>query len=334
MVAAYYVAVLFIARSQIAREPVLRVNGAEVVDRAVQDGAQNYLITVSDSASNETKGAQITALAHLSANEKRIVIVSFPRTTVVDVPPCGTAQKPVPPFTGTIESAYAAGGARCSVAAVQEATGIEINHYIGIDLSKFPRVVDAVGGVDICLKSPLKDPDRDLSLPAGTTTLDGRQAADYVRAVNQGSGDDPARASRQIDFLSKLFSEALSTQTILNPVRATEFAFASAAALTLDDDTTLGQLRTLGTALGDLGKQQASGAAAIVVPPMSTDTIDLPDSSEPGLRIDANAGPAMFTAIINGQPLESTSTAQGGEGGGSGASEPADPDGAAVVETC
>ncbi|PRZ42391.1 LytR family transcriptional attenuator [Antricoccus suffuscus] len=306
IVAAYYVAVLFIARAQIARESVLRVDGAEVVDRPLQEGAQNYLITVSDSSSHDANGAQITALAHLSANEKRLVIVSFPRTTVVDIPPCGTAKKPVATFTGTIESAYAAGGARCSVAAVQATTGIMINHYIGVDLGKFPEVVDALGGIDVCLKDPLKDPAQKLSLPAGTTTLDGKQAADYVRAVNQGSGDDPARATRQIDFLSKLFSAALSAQTLINPVRATKFAFASAAALTIDDSTTLGQMRTLAGSLSDLGKHEKSGAAVIVVPPMSAATIPLPDSSAVGLRIDDNAGPAMFDAIINDQPLEST----------------------------
>ena len=75
---------------------------------------------------------------------------------------------------------------------------------------------------------------------------------------------------------------------------------------TLDDKTSLGQLRTLGSALGDLGKHDGSGAAVIVVPPMSTQTITLPDSSAPGLRIDDSAGPAMFTAIINDEPVEST----------------------------
>lgn len=308
IVAAYYVAVLFIARSQIARESVLRVDGAEVVDRPLQEGAQNYLITVSDSSGREASGAQITALAHLSADEKRVVIVSFPRTTVVDVPPCGTAKKPVAPFTGTIESAYAAGGARCSVAAVQETTGIMINHYIGVDLGKFPKVVDALGGLNVCLKAPLRDPAQKLSLPAGTTTLDGQQAADYARAVNQGTGDDPARATRQIDFLSKLFSAALSAQTLINPVRATKFAFASADALTIDDSTTLGQMRTLAGSLSDLGKHEKSGAVVIVVPPMSTTTVPLPGSSAVGVRIDDNAGPAMFDAIINDQPLGSTPT--------------------------
>lgn len=332
VVAAYYVAVLFIARSQIARESVLRVDGAEVVDRPLQEGAQNYLITVSDSSSHDTTGAQITALAHLSADEERVVIVSFPRTTVIDVPPCGTAKKPVAPFTGTIESAYAAGGARCSVAAVQETTGIMINHYIGVDLGKFPQVVDALGGLEVCLKAPLHDPAQKLSLPAGTTTLDGEQAADYVRAVNEGTGDDPARATRQIDFLSKLFSAALSAQTLLNPVRATKFAFASANALTIDDSTTLGQMRTLAGSLSDLGKHQKSGAAVIVVPPMSSTTVPLPDTSAVGVRIDDNAGPAMFDAIINDQPLESTPTGGQGQPPADTAAEPSQNTGPGAVD--
>lgn len=306
VVVAYYVAVLFIARGNIDRQDVLRVNGPEIVDPRMQDGAQNYLIVISDSASKDAAGAQITALAHLSADEKRLVIVSFSRTTVVDVPPCGTSDKPVPAFTGTIESAYAAGGARCSVAVVQATTGIRINHYIGVDLGKFPKVIDALGGLDICLRAPLEDPALKLSLPAGTTTLDGSEATDYVRAVNQGSGDDPGRAARQINFLSTLFSKALSAQTLLNPVRTTTFAFASADVLTLDSNTTLGQLRTLGTFLSDLGATGNGKSAVIVVPPMSTETVVLPGTTEPGLRIGDNGGPALFDAIITGQPVETT----------------------------
>lgn len=205
------------------------------------------------------------------------------------------------PFTGTLEQAFTKGGPRCSIAAVQEATGIRINHYIGIDLRRFGQVINSVAGLTLCLREPLKDPNIGLSLPAGPNTLDGAQGTKYVRAVDPASGNDPQRASRQVDFLTKLFDKILSTQTVLNPVRLTTLAFATAHAMTLDPDTSLGQLRSLRELF-------ATGTAkvAIVVPPMSGTPIAVPGSSVPRTRIDDVTGRNLFDSIIANQQLPST----------------------------
>ncbi|MEO9198462.1 MAG: LCP family protein [Antricoccus sp.] len=300
LVAAYYVVILFVAQSQIARADVLRPNSAEIIDAAAQQGVDNYLLVIGDQ-SGAAAGAQITALAHVSADGASLVIVSFPRQTIVDVPPCGTKASSVAPFTGTLEQAFAKGGARCSIAAVQEATGIRINHYIGIDLQRFDQVINAVGGVTLCLRESLKDPKIGLSLPAGRNTLDGAQGTEYVRAVDSASGNDPQRASRQIDFLTKLFDKILSTQTVLNPVRLTKLAFATAHALTLDPDTSLGQLRTLAELFA-----ANSAKVAIVVPPMSGTQIAVSGSSVMGTRIADVTGRNLFDSIIANQQLPST----------------------------
>lgn len=299
LIVAYYVVILLVSRSQVTRADVLHPDSADVVDAAAQQNVDNYLIVIGD-RSGANAGAQITALAHVSADGSKLVIVSFPRQTIVDVPPCGTKGSPVEPFTGTLEAAFAKGGSRCSIAAVQEATGIRINHYVGIDLQRFGQVVDAVGGIKLCLRQPLKDPQLNLSIPAGQVTLNGTKATDYVRAVNRNSGDDPQRANRQVDFLAKLFDKVLSAQTVLNPVRMTQFALATADALTLDPDTTLGQLRSLGELFGG-----GSAKVSIVVPPMSATTLKVPGSSLKGARIDDVTGRSLFDSIIAGQQLPS-----------------------------
>lgn len=302
---AYYATVLLVAQDRITREAVLRVNGPEILEPQLQTDTQTYLIVVSDSAA-KSGSAEVTALAHLSADESRLVIVSFPRETLVDVPACGSANRPVSAFTGTLAATYARGGGRCSVAAVQALTGIRINHYLGVDLARFPKMIDSLGGVSVCLTAPLRDPDNGVSLPAGQTELTGTQATDYVRAVAGGAGADPARASRQISFLSTVFSEALGASTLANPVRVTKFAFAVADVLSLDPDTSLGDLRDLGSHLRDLSAGRETGKVSIVVPPVTP--VGSGDTAAAYEALDPDQSRAMFDAIIAGQPIPDIST--------------------------
>ena len=59
------------------------------------------------------------------------------------------------------------------VRTVQRALNIPIHHYVEIDFQGFKRIVEAVGGVNVCVEYPSRDKHTGLFMRAGCSTLDG-----------------------------------------------------------------------------------------------------------------------------------------------------------------
>jgi LCP family protein required for cell wall assembly len=74
-----------------------------------------------------------------------------------------------------------AGGAELLALMVQDYTGIEVDHFARIDFSGFADIINALGGVDICVDNPVRDAKAQLDLPAGCTHVNGDQALAWVR---------------------------------------------------------------------------------------------------------------------------------------------------------
>lgn len=109
-------------------------------------------------------------------------------------------------------------GPNPGAAAVRDAigniTGLEIDHYVLVDLTGFADVVDAFGGVTLEVTEPIDGPLYDtttgtyemVSIPVGTQHLDGAHALAYSRA-RYGS-NDYARMGRQRCVLATMASQA------------------------------------------------------------------------------------------------------------------------------
>lgn len=72
--------------------------------------------------------------------------LSIPRDTLVEIPGHGTQK---------INAAYAFDGTRGAVRAVEDLTGIDVNHVATIDFENFPQLIDAMGGIKIKAESCL-----------------------------------------------------------------------------------------------------------------------------------------------------------------------------------
>jgi LCP family protein required for cell wall assembly len=68
--------------------------------------------------------------------------------------------------------------------AVEDFTGVSVDHFALFDFDGFEKVIDEVGGVEICVSNPVRDAKSNLSLPAGCTLADGAQALSWVRSRN------------------------------------------------------------------------------------------------------------------------------------------------------
>jgi anionic cell wall polymer biosynthesis LytR-Cps2A-Psr (LCP) family protein len=140
------------------------------------------------------------------------------------------------------------GGGRLLARAVEQATGLRLDHYVEIGFSGFADVVDALGGVTMCLEAPIDDPLAGINLPAGCQTLDGRNALGYVR-TRAAPRADLDRMVNQRRFMTALLDRATSPAVWLAPWRWYSVPHAAADALTVDEDDHVWDLARLGWAL-------------------------------------------------------------------------------------
>ncbi len=233
-------------------------------------GAENILLIGSDDRSGAngsyggeagTQRSDTTILLHLSADRRHATAVSVPRDVMVTVPACekpdGTRSKP---GLEQFNAAFETGGPACSIRTVEQLSGIRIDHYVILDFSGFKTMVDAIGGVEVCVPQPVHDKDAKLDLAAGRQTLHGEQALGYVRARETlGDGSDTQRMGRQQQFLAALVRKVESQGVLLNPTRLWPVLNAATSSVRAD-----GGLSSLG-ALYDLTQDLRGVPAADVV---------------------------------------------------------------------
>ncbi|MFF2406414.1 LCP family protein [Streptomyces sp. NPDC058092] len=212
----------------------------------VVHNAENILLIGSDSRAGDNReygrddgGSQrsdTTILLHLAADRKSVTAMSLPRDLMVQIPVCHTADgKATKKQFAQFNWAFEFGGTACTVRTVEKLTGVRIDHQMVVDFNGFKDMVDAVHGVEVCLKKPVDDPDAHLKLPAGRQKLDGEQALGYVRARKSiGNGSDTERMDRQQQFLGALVNKVQSNGVLLNPTRLYPVLDAATKALTTD----------------------------------------------------------------------------------------------------
>lgn len=158
-----------------------------------------------------------TILLHLSADRKSALAVSIPRDLWVEQPECAAQY---PGEFAKFNNAFDQGGAQCTLTLVEQISGVNVNHVVVVDFNGFKEMIDAMGGVEICLNNPIHDSDSLLDLPAGTTVVNGDRALAFVRARKSvGDGSDIGRIKRQQAFLSAAVRKVTEPSFLLNPGR-------------------------------------------------------------------------------------------------------------------
>ena len=186
---------------------------------------------------NEIGGqrSDTTILVHLAADRNSGTVVHIPRDTLMTLPKCAseTGQWEV---TAKFNSAFTFGGPECTTQTVKKMTGLPIHHVVVVDFRGFENLVDAMGGVEICLEEPLYDPKAKLNLPAGNQTVQGPDALGIVRSRSTvGDGSDIARIQRQQDFLMAALEQATDRSLLANPVKMFRVMDAATSSLAVDD---------------------------------------------------------------------------------------------------
>jgi LCP family protein required for cell wall assembly len=223
--------------------------------------SMNILLLGSDSRDGENKAywspdisgerSDTTILVHISPNRDHAVAVSFPRDSMVQVPGCVKKNGgKVAPYFGMLNSAFAYAGAPCTWKTIESTTDIHIDHYVKIDFAGFKRVVDALGGVEICVPHAVNDPRANLNLRAGRQVVKGSAALGYVRTrYGLGDGSDLERIQRQQKFMASVVNKATSGSMLTDPARIYKFLDAVTKSIAADDKLSVSAMRKLATSL-------------------------------------------------------------------------------------
>ncbi|WP_169792162.1 LCP family protein [Jiangella muralis] len=238
----------------------------------------------SELGTGSTEGQRTDTIMLLSVpgGGERNALISLPRDSVVDIPGHGENR---------INAAFAFGGAPLLVETIEAATGVAIDDYVQIGFGGFAGIVDALGGVEICLDDPVQDEQAHIDLPAGCQTLQGPDALGYARARHFDPTSDIGRVQRQRELISAISDKALSPGTLVNPIELTRTMLAGGDALVLDEDTGPMDMFAFARGIGSV-----SGG--------SGDTITVP-LGEIGNTVtwDAELSGELWTALQNGDAV-------------------------------
>ena len=236
--------------SMLNKVSALDLGSRDILDPNAQFGDENFLIVGVDSrfGENSDMGAGDTEdaggsrsdtvmLVNIPANRKRVVAVSFPRDLAITPMQCRAWNPETGQYgplydeeTGTygpdevytetkLNSAYSVGGPKCLVKVIQKLSGLSVNRFMAVDFAGFSKMVDAIGGVEVCSTTPLEDYELGTVLPnAGRQIVDGHTALQYVRArqVTTETNGDYGRIKRQQLFLSSLLRSLISKEVFFS----------------------------------------------------------------------------------------------------------------------
>lgn len=209
-------------------------------------GAVNILFIGSDSrdlSSDEygkgtgSQRSDALLLVHFSKDNTRIDAVQIPRDTLTDLPACDdTGSGSFAGGTNMMINSALAGGPSCSVRAVEQLSDVRIDHFVQLDFEGFASMVNALGGVNVCLDNALVDADAKLDLPAGEQKLDGKNALALARTRHAvGDGSDIGRLGHQQVVMSSIIEQARSAGVLSRPDRLFKFLNALTKSITVDD---------------------------------------------------------------------------------------------------
>jgi len=212
--------VLFLFSAQFLQDKVDSKTKSELAGPGLPIvSASTVLILGSDQRSSSTKEPGASTSGPSRSDSIQLMRVggghsaklSIPRDTIVNIPGYGLNK---------INAAYAIGGSSLAVRTVKQFLGIEINHVVLVDFARFPKLIDAMGGVDYsggCVVSRINGGFRNggftLRLKAGTTHIDGKQALALARTRHNlcnAREDDLTRERRQQKIVGAMRSRVLS----------------------------------------------------------------------------------------------------------------------------
>ncbi|WP_039905018.1 LCP family protein [Micromonospora lupini] len=259
-------------------------------DRTDLDGPLNYLLIGTDrraGSSEPDQRSDTILIVHVPAGRREAYLVSIPRDLLVAIPPAnGFGGGP-----DKINAAYEHGGGgqagtRLLSVTLNRLTGIRFDGAALIDFSGFRKVIDLLGGVQMCVDTEVRSIHTNRVFPTGCQQMDGARALDYVRQRYDLPNGDFDRQHHQQQLLRAMLDSAGHADLRSNPVKLDQVLRAVGGSLTVD---------TNGVPLEDLL------LALRALPPDGMHGVQVPSSSQTIDQVSYvvldNGGNGLFEAV-------------------------------------
>ena len=194
-------------------------------------------------------------------------LISLPRDLLVIDPCTGEETKLDRTLAGCGE---AVSGPELVALAVEDFTGIGVDHFAMFDSDSFVYVVDALGGVEICVDNALRQGNRDI-LPAGCSTVEGFDAWLWARSrTTQELVDGEWRFVEGISDLDRIerqqtlmFAMLSRLKEMRSPAALSDIAVSLGDTIVLDENLSMGRAVAMAW---DMRSLSAAGIRRIIVP--------------------------------------------------------------------
>jgi LCP family protein required for cell wall assembly len=274
-----------------------RINHVDALSGAADTPGRTYLIVGSDArdgwGDDGVEGARTDTIIILHKPvEGPTALISIPRDSYVEIP--GRANN-------KINAAFAFGGAPLLVETVENLSGLTVDHYLEVGFLGVTDVVDALGGVELCLDQDVDDWRSDLQWEAGCHLADGDTALAFSRMRYSDPIGDIGRTQRQQQLVSAVAREASDPSTFLNPVTTVRLVDAGLTSLRVSDGTHAIDLARAAFAF----KGAQSNDAVTGTPPLVSIGHHV-DGVGSTVLLDADANAEFWRDIANGDVAPGT----------------------------
>ena len=209
-------------------------------------GGQAYNVAPGSAAFVTGQRSDVVMLVHIPAGTAKATVVSFPRDSWVALPAyVDTKNVTHQAVHAKLNAAFSIGGAPLLVATMEQLTGQHIDHFASVNFAGFQGMVNALGGIDVCVATTRHDTNSGDFLTAGEHHINGVQALALVRDRESFPNQDLERIKDQEYFLSVMLQKVLSAGTLTNPLKLTGFLNVATKSLTVDSGLSLGDMRKL-----------------------------------------------------------------------------------------
>lgn len=247
----------------------------------------------------------VNLLVHVSAEPRKVSVVSLPRDLLLEVPECTREDGSVASGSSAavINTVFERAGLSCVVKSVAAMSGIDIGFAAKLSFDGVMKITDAIGGVEICIGGTgIRDRDTGIDWPPGLRTVSGYDALQFIR-VRKGIGDgsDLARISNQQQYMSRLAKTILSSETLTDVPKVLRLA--NVVADNVDPSRELAnpvRLAQLALALKDVPFEEFKF--------LQLPTVEAPSDPNRVVTDETAAGP-MWEAIRTGESMRITGEA-------------------------
>jgi LCP family protein required for cell wall assembly len=287
------------------------------------NNALNILVIGSDSRSGRNgkiggyaagQRSDSVMVAHISPGGGRITVLSFPRDTVVPIYRCPSepgfaGQSYQPGAVEQLNASFSDGGANCLWKTIEHTTHIHLDNFIQLNFTGFISVINAVGGVPVCLPTAIHKTHYDrLKLSAGRHVLKGYKALQFWRLREDfGLGSDLQRIQRDQLLMVGLVQKILKTGILrsLPKTWAIINDITKAHALTTDTGLTTNRIVQIARSVSGISRKNIN---FIRVP-----VVTYPNNPN-WVELDATQAPKLFDAIERDRALPTTAGPSKGNG--------------------